>query len=192
MADQYGVWSGMSIEEAIGYYESLYAIGTLSAIHYGVELRPFDENGKIAKSPDVTLFNNIWLPWLATSIDLSVLDAQSDSAKVGHYQLNYITGNGSGEISIPFIETRAADILNSAKAIKKIMFHKDGTQAVPNEYLMLMKIFIYDKHSRSTRVFEVDHLVALQAGSVPLDATNVNGVAMVQLNFLKMFPMLVD
>lgn len=192
MADQYGVWSGMSIEEAKGYYDALYAIGTLSAIHYGVELRPFDENGLIATSPDITLFDNFWLPWLATSLDLSVLDAQNDSANVGHYQINYITGNSSGDIQIPFIETRAADILNSAKAIKSIMFNKDGTQAVPADYLMMLKAFIYDKHNRSTRVFEMDHLVALQVGSVPLEASNVNGVATVQLTFLKMFPMLVN
>lgn len=74
------------------------------------------------------------LPWLCQSIDLSILDAQTDSVQVGAFQLNHITGNGSGEISIPFIETRNAAILNSARAIKAIMFpdgENGGTQALP-------------------------------------------------------------
>ena len=133
------------------------------------------------------------LPWLCQSLDLSLLDALTDSVQVGTFQLNHITGNGSGEISIPFIETRNASILNSALAIKEIMFPKGesgGTQALPKDYLMRMTAYIYDKHSYSTRVFEVQHLVALQAGSIPLDATNKNGIGIVTLNFVKMFPML--
>ena len=65
-----------------------------------------------------------------------------------------------------------------------------GTQALPKDYLMRMTVYIYDKHTHSTRVFEVQHLVALQAGSIPLDATNKNGIGIVTLNFVKMFPML--
>ena len=227
-----GVWSGMPIEKALMYYEEIYAMGTLSPIHYGVELRPFDETGLLATTlismydsgslkPQTAAHTNIqgwsdlkrWkdnirqfpeiidtpiplfdkqynLPWLATSLDLSILDAQNDSANIGHYQMNFINGNSSGDVQIPFIETRNGAILNSAQAIKSIMFNKDGTQAAPKDYLMVMTLFIYDKNNRSTRVFEVNHLVALQTTSVPMDASNTNGVATVQLGFLKMFPML--
>lgn len=223
----YGMWSGMPIDEALIYYKKLYALGTISTIHFGVWLEPFDENGKLATETielfdtyDLThqlvgefnafeqgekgflastfidkipLIDTSKLPWLCQSIDLSVLDAQTDSANVGSFQLNYLTGNSSGEISIPFIETRNAAILNSARAIKAIMFPdgaEGGTQALPKDYLMRMTIYIYDKHSYSTRVFEIQHLVALQTGSIPLDATNRGGVGIVTLNFIKMFPML--
>ena len=222
-----GIWSGMPFEEAKQYYDKVYALGTLSTVHFGVWLEPYDENGKIAQEsvelidaydlshPEAGMFNafkngedgflagtqiesiplmdNSKLPWLCQSIDLSLLDALTDSAQVGTLQLNHITGNGSGEISIPFIETRNASILNSALAIKEIMFPKGenaGTQALPKDYLMRMTVYIYDKHTHSTRVFEVQHLVALQAGSIPLDATNKNGIGIVTLNFVKMFPML--
>lgn len=222
-----GVWTGMPIDEALTQYQKIYSWGTLSSLHYGVWLEPFDEEGKIAKesielidSYDLTnheagnfnafekgekgflagtkiesipLMDNTKLPWLCQSLDLSVLDAQTDSVQIGAFQLNHITGNSSGEISIPFIETRNASILNSALAIKAIMFpdgEDGGTQALPNDYLMRMTIYIYDKHSFSTRVFEIQHLVALQTGSIPLDATNKNGVGIVTLNFIKMFPML--
>lgn len=222
-----GVWSGMPIDEAKIYYQRVYSLGTLSTVHYGVWLEPFDENGKIAqesielidtydlthqeagrfnafeqgqddflagtKLESIPLMDNSKLPWLCQSLDLSLLDAQTDSVQVGSFQLNHITGNNSGEISIPFIETRNAAILNSALAIKAIMFpdgEDGGTQAVPNDYLMRMTIFLFDRHSHSTRVFEIQHLVALQTGSIPLDATNRNGVGIVTLNFIKMFPML--
>jgi len=217
-----GVWTGMPIDEALRQYQKIYSWGTLSSLHYGVWLEPFDEDGKIAKesielidSYDLThheagnfnafekgekgflagtkiesipLMDNTKLPWLCQSLDLSVLDAQTDSVQIGAFQLNHITGNSSGEISIPFIETRNASILNSALAITD--GEDGGTQALPNDYLMRMTIYIYDKHSISTRVFEVQHLVALQTGSIPLDATNRNGVGIVTLNFIKMFPML--
>ncbi|MCH7335193.1 hypothetical protein [Acinetobacter sp. NIPH 2699] len=193
-----GVWSGMPITDALKHYKQLYALGVLTSLHFGVDLEPFNPESKIATHLDsgvgIPLFDPTYkLPWLCQSIDLSLLDAQTDSVNVGAFQLNHITGHGSGEISIPFIETRNAAIMNSAKAIKEIMFPKGehgGTQALPKDYLMRMTIFIYDRHSYSTRVFEVQHLVALQTGSIPLDATNRNGIGIVTLNFIKMFPML--
>ena len=189
----FGQWSGMPISVAKIYYDKLYGLGTLSNIHFGVDLEPFNLTGGIADA-DIPLFDDEYeLPWLCQSIDLSVLDAQNDSVNVGSFQLNYLTGNSSGEISIPFIETRKAEILNSARAIKAIMFpdgENGGTQALPKDYLMRMTIYIYDKHSYSTRVFEIQHLVALQTGSIPLDATNRVGIGIVTLNFIKMFPML--
>lgn len=223
-----GMWSGMSVDQAKVEYSKLYALSTLSTLHFGAKLEAFDSSGIIANAeidlintydlthqeagrfsafengqdgfvPEVIntriplLDDDYKLPWLCQSIDLSVLDAQTDSANIGSFQLNYLTGNSSGEISIPFIETRNAAILNSARAIKAIMFPdgaEGGTQALPKDYLMRMTIYIYDKHSYSTRVFEVQHLVALQTGSIPLDATNRGGVGIVTLNFIKMFPML--
>ena len=223
----HGMWSGMSVDQAKVEYSKLYAVGTLSTIHFGVKLKPFDLTGALARTKinlrnpyklaneyadDFALFSreqgwdtpsngdpiplvdkDFMLPWLCQSIDLSILDAQTDSVQVGAFQLNHITGNGSGEISIPFIETRNAAILNSARAIKAIMFpdgENGGTQALPKDYLMEMQIYIYDKHNHRNKVFFIEHLVALQAGSIPLDATNKNGIGIVTLNFVKMFPML--
>ena len=225
--NHYGMWCGMPVDKALVHYRELYALGTISSLHFGVLLEPFDANGKLAvkqfelfdpydlshkaageynafeQGKDgflagkligrIPLVSDMKLPWLCQSIDLSVLDAQSDSANVGSFQLNFLTGNSSGEISIPFIETRNAAILNSAKAIKAIMFpngKNGGTQALPKDYLMRMTIYIYDRHSYSTRVFEIQHLVALQTASIPLDVTNRGGVGIVTLNFIKMFPML--
>ena len=188
-----GMWSGMPISVAKVEYKGLYDLGTLSNIHFGVELKPFLANSELALQ-DIPIFDQGFrLPWLCQSIDLSILDGQTDSTNVGSFQINYITGNGSGEISIPFIETRNAAILNSARTIKEIMFPDGdacGTQALPIDYLMEMTIYIYDKHSYSTRVFEIQHLVALQTASISLDATNRGGVGIVTLNFIKMFPML--
>lgn len=203
----------MPIEEALTVYKQMYDLGNASPIHFGVWLRPFDDSGELAnqsidlistydltqssqddnefsEGQQIPLLDNSILPWLCQSIDLSVFEGQTDSVNVGHYQINQITGNSSGEISIPFLETRNASILNSAKAIKNIMFAKDGTQGLPKDYMMYLTIYMYDKHSLSTRIFEIEHLVALQTSSIPLDVTNKSAASVVTLNFIKMFPML--
>jgi hypothetical protein len=41
-----GVWTGMPIDEALRQYQKIYSWGTLSSLHYGVWLEPFDEDGK--------------------------------------------------------------------------------------------------------------------------------------------------
>ncbi len=96
-----GEWSGMPIALAKPIYTKLYDLGVLSLAHFGVELQPFFDDAEIG---DASIFeDDILLPWLANSVDLSILDAQTDSAHIGHYQINYITGNNSGEITINFI-----------------------------------------------------------------------------------------
>ncbi|MFN1851727.1 hypothetical protein ACK136_19880, partial [Acinetobacter baumannii] len=165
----------------------LYALGTLSAAHFGIEIRPYRANSKIAQA-NIPIFDpSNKVAWLANNVDVSLLDAQTDAVHVGHFQLNHVTGNASNELSISFIETKEAAIANSAKAIKNIMFNKDGTQPPPIEYLMRLKIYAFDKAARNQNQFAIEHLVALQAGNLPLDAAN-KAHAIVTLNFIKMFP----
>ncbi|WP_343597681.1 hypothetical protein [Acinetobacter sp.] len=211
-----GVWGGFKAGDAKNLLlKSLYPMGTMSIAHFGVQLEPLESSSRLNKEKielfDPSYLNNLLkdpresimerhiplfdesfkLPWLAQSVDLSILDAEIDSIKAGAFNLNQITGNSSGEIQVNFIETRNATILNSAKSIKNIMFNNgDGTLALPKDYLMRITIFCYDRHSYKTKVFEQSHIVALQAASVPLDATSQNGIAIVPLTFIKMFPML--
>jgi len=208
-----GAWAGLEKPEALNLYKELYELGTLSSVHFAVELTPFARNAEIARkqielyTPEslnsllsggqprkvkqtIPFFNPSYkMPFLAQSVDMSLFEAQSDSVNVGHYQLNFITGNAASEISIQFIETRNGAILNSAQAIKDVMFKRDGTQALPKDYLMKMTIYVYDRHSAVVKTFTLSHLVALQTANLPLDATtNNNGI--VTLSFIKMFPML--
>lgn len=188
---QYGAWSGMSAEEAQRNYKELYALGTMSPVHFGIELSAYDQDGLLANDPWVTMLSpDFKLPWLAREVDMKVIDAQSDSAQVGHFQMNFLNSNSANEIAITFIETRAGDILKSAKAIKEIIFRPDGTQGTPSDYMMWLKIYTFDRMSRSNRVFEMEHLVALQSANVPLDASNKGTIAEIPLTFVKMFPMI--
>lgn len=181
------LWSGLTVDKAVSHYQELYALGTLSAAHFGIEIRPYRANSKIAQA-NIPIFDpSNKIAWLANNVDVSLLDAQTDSVHIGHYQLNHITGNASNELSISFIETKAAAITNSALAIKQIMFNKDGTQQPPINYLMRLKIYAFDKAVRTKHHFEIEHLVALQAGNLPLDAAN-KAHSIVTLNFIKMFP----
>ncbi|EOI0070705.1 hypothetical protein ACMFRB_000344 [Acinetobacter baumannii] len=181
------LWSGLTVDRAVSHYQELYALGTLSAAHFGIEIRPYRANSKIAQA-NIPIFDpSNKVAWLANNVDVSLLDTQTDAVHVGHFQLNHVTGNASNELSISFIETKEAAIANSAKAIKEIMFNKDGTQPPPIEYLMRLKIYAFDKAARNQNQFEIEHLVSLQAGNLPLDASN-KAHAIVTLNFIKMFP----
>lgn len=184
-----GPWSGMSPADAKRHYLELYDLGTLSTVHFGIDLQPLERDSLIARA-DLPIFRQtIKLPWLAQSIDLSVLDLQTDSVMLGHYTQNYITGNSSGELAIPFIETRQADILNSALLIKNIMLNKDGTQALPADYLMRLNIHIFDRNSRSTKHFETEHIVALQTSGLQLDPSAGATPGIVNLTFIKTYGM---
>ena len=46
----HGMWSGMSVDQAKVEYSELYAVGTLSTIHFGVKLKPFDLTGALART----------------------------------------------------------------------------------------------------------------------------------------------
>ncbi|MCY3200812.1 hypothetical protein, partial [Acinetobacter baumannii] len=126
--------AGLTVERDVKNNKELYALGTLSAAHFGIEIRPYRANSKIAQA-NIPIFDpSNKVAWLANNVDVSLLDAQTDAVHVGHFQLNHVTGNASNELSISFIETKEAAIANSAKAIKEIMFNKDGTQPPPIEY----------------------------------------------------------
>lgn len=212
---QKGVWSGVSVEEARKQYENLYNTGIFIPTHFGVKFAPYDPDGALAEE-EINLYSPYELgmllysdfditpqkqlgkiplldpdfttvPFLCSSVDVPIIEANSDSANIGHYQLNYLTGNATEEITFNMIETRNGAMANSAKAIKEIMFKKDGTQAVPKDYLIVATVYAYDRHARSLDIFEVNYLLALKTTTLALDVENRAG-SVVPLTFLKMFP----
>jgi len=195
---KHGWWAGKTAAELQQIYKQLYSLGTLSQAHYIVELEPYDPAGPLSKIP---LFNKVpvrlgrfdltgaVLPWLATSCSISLIDAQSDSIQAGHHQQNFITGNGSNDVTITFLETEDARILRGFNAVRAVMFNKDGTQGLPAQYMMKLKISLFKRYNREARPFTKEWLVALQAASVDLAAQNKDALE-VPLTFLKMYPML--
>lgn len=191
-----GWWAGLQSSELRQVYKNIHALGTLSTAHFMIELTPYDPNGPLSKVPllhhlPVQKEHAFWamLPWLATETSLSVLNATTDSVQVGHFQQNIMTGTESGEIAISFLETKQAHILKSAQIIKKIMFHADGTQGLPAEYMMWLRVVLFDRSNRTRTPFGQTYLVALQAASVDLAASSVAPM-IVPLTFVKMYPML--
>lgn len=193
-----GWWAGKTAAELQQIYRQLYSLGTLSQAHYVVELEPYDPAGPLSKIP---LFNKVpvraggfdltgaVLPWLATSCSMSLIDAQSDSIQAGHFQQNFITGNGSSEVTVTFLETENAHILKGFNRIKAIMFNKDGTQGLPAQYMMMLRISLFKRYNRDSRPFIREWLVALQAASVELAAQNKDALE-VPITFVKMYPIL--
>lgn len=187
IADEGGYWAGLSAGEFKSIYQGLRELSTLSSANYMVELAPYQPDSKIAI---IDWFDNFsWLPWLATSCSLPLMEAQVDNVQAGHYQHNYITGNSVSDIQLTFLETRDGHILNTAQQIKDLMFSEDGTQGLPYDYMMWMTISLYERGNRKSKPYVERILVALQTASLDLAATNPNPIE-VPLGFTRMYPML--
>lgn len=187
-------WGGMYSHEALQQILALHDVGVghLRKSHYIVKFRPFWDNGQVAaltKANQLPLLDQSYMGWLVTSTDLSLIDAQTDSVQAGHYQHNHVTGNASNEITMTMLENKNGDVLKSADVIKNIMFAKDGTQAVPADYMFYVSIGLFDWSNRKKVVFEKEQLVCLQSEKVDLAAGNKE-VLDVQMVFTKMYPML--
>ena len=189
----WGYWSGMTAAELAVIATDLYATGTLSSAQYIVALEPLNHDSIVGS---LELFEDDMqkkLPFLATSTTMSVLDAQTDSVQAGHYQLNHITSNSTGDVTINFMETKGGHVLKFAKDLKEIMFNNNGTQELPYEYLMRLTIGLFPRHNRDSTAVAINtsqtYCVALQAASVELAAQNKDPLE-VPLTFIKMFPML--
>lgn len=190
-----GWWAGLSAAELKGVYKNVYELGTLSKAHYIVELKPLDpdsvkEGGRFELISALKQDGTGWaLPWLATSVDFGLLDAQADSVQAGVHQLNYITGNSSSEVQVTFLETANADVIRMVKAIKQAMFHRDGTQGLPFDYLLEMRVALFDRQNRNTRPAEFNWIVALTGGQLDFSGADRDPLQ-IPLTFTKMYPVM--
>lgn len=141
--------------------------------------------------PIVSSFNHI-LPFLCQSISTGHITAQVDTIQIGSQPFNFFTGSTTPEITLNLIETRNYAISNSLTAIKSIMFPKDGTQALPKDYLMRLRIYAYDRHIRAIEPFELNYIVAIESSSLNFDATTVNTGMIIPITLTPMFPNMVD
>lgn len=185
-----GAWAGMDAAEAKALYAEIYKLGTISSAHFAVKLSPLFSDGELAKSNLEIFADSFPLPWLAQNVDMSLIDTETDSIKVGALQLNHITGNASPEIPISFLEVKSGAIARSLKSIQAITFSSDdGTQRPPADYLMKLEISAFDRMNYSLNAFSQEYIVALQSASVPFDANNRNSVVIIPVVFTQMFPM---
>jgi hypothetical protein len=188
-------WSGLDSKELKAAYKQVYALGTLSKAHYVVELSPVNPSpisaggvlgSVLALQPDGLGWA---LPWLATSVNFGLLDAQNDSVQIGAHQQNYITGNSSSEVQVTFLETANGDIIRMVQAIKRAMFKRDGTQGLPYDYLLNMRIYLFDRNNKKTKPADFNWIVALTSSSLDLSGSDRDPLQL-QLGFQKMYPMM--
>lgn len=185
-ATEDGYWAGTSARKMASIAQELYGLGTLCKANYIVTLEPYHQDSQIAEL-DIFDFDN--LTWLATSCSMSLMNAQTGQIQVGHHQINHVESHSSSEMDITFIETKDARIAQFVQAVKKIMFNSDGTQNVPYHYLMRLSIGLFPRDTRSEVVSE-SYIVALQASSVELSASESSSIVEIPLTFTKMFPMM--
>jgi hypothetical protein len=185
-SSQPGWWGGRSAQDALAKYKALKAHGVLKKAHYLVEFEPFSSQlgAGLHKLP---LFAVGSLAWLASSTSLSLIDVETDSVKVGHYQHNYVTGQSTSEFEITMIETEDGDISNSLKAIKALMFFPDGTQGLPASYMFYIRISLFKPFDESSQPVARSYLVSLQSANIDLEAAS-SDVVEIPITLTKMYP----
>ena len=185
-----GHWAGLSAAGIKAQYQHLKELGTLSSAQYIVRLRAFDTGGNLDSIGMDALDKIGWaVEWLAQSCSVSILDAQSDSVQVGHFQQNFFTGANENDVDITFLETKGGNILNFASAMKEQMFNPDGTQGLPNDYMMWLSVSLFNRTNRDDLIWTKESIVALKVASVEL-AANSPDLLSVPLTFMKMYPMI--
>jgi hypothetical protein len=182
-------WAGLSAAELKQVYKEIYDLGTLSKAHYLVEIEPINPSLKLNLLSNEDGDLGWAVPWLATSFSSGLLDAQTDSVNIGHFQQNFITGNGSNEVQVTFLETASADVLNTVADLKSAMFHEDGTQGLPYEYLLNMTVKLFQRNDRKSWPVVFSWVVALSAAQLDLESSDRDPLT-VPLTFVKMYPMM--
>ena len=179
-------WSGMTKSDLKNTLQGLYSLGTLSKAQYLITLAPLNAGAAIASHP---IFSFGYLPFLATTAKLPIIEAQTDQVIAGHYMLNHFTSNSPVDIEINFLETRTAMISNFAHFAKSITFAKDGSQAVPYDYLLRLTVQLFQRNDINAIPFRQSYCVALQSSEIDLAASASNELVEVPLTFSRMFPM---
>jgi hypothetical protein len=134
-------WAGMQKSELVSHYKSLKALGIQHKEYYVVRFRPYREN----KTKDIDLLSNVLSGWLATSVNLQLLQAETDSKKAGAFMLNFLTGKQATPITINMIETEGNLVTNSITKLASLMFKPDGTYGLPADYSFWVEVMLYSR-----------------------------------------------
>jgi hypothetical protein len=172
-------WFGETREDAMSEYRAVVSHGFTLKCNYAVSLTPYKDNGilvnnfkkipegKSKPQPSIINLNGlgsadipIWL--LATDVDMNMLTADIESIKVGNSQLNRLAGATNSDVQITFLETSHVDVLSGLQIIQSSQFNDNGTQNLPAEYAMWLKVDMFDRYDRTKIAWSRQLLVCLQ------------------------------
>lgn len=135
-------WAGLSKAEITAHYRNLHALGVQQKEYYIIRFKPF-RNSVLKNIP---LIENDLSGWLATDVSWPVLQVDSESKKIGNYNLNYATGRQAPDINITMIETTESLVLQSIMQMRNAMFRQDGTFGLPSEYSLWVEMYLYGRN----------------------------------------------
>lgn len=134
-------WAGLSKAEINAHYRNLHALGVQQKEYYIIRFKPY-RNSVLRNIP---IIENELSGWLATEVDWPLLNVESDSKKIGNYNLNYATGRQAPEINITMIETKDCLVMQSILQMRNTIFPQDGTFGLPSEYSLWVEMYLYGR-----------------------------------------------
>lgn len=129
-------WAGLLQQEALLKYRDLNKLGIQHKNLYAIRFHPYKDNA----TKNIALISQENLTWLATDLSIPLLQLDSDTKKVGHHSISHVTGSQSPELTLTFIESSNNDVMNSIRQLRNMMCRRDGTQALPSEYVFWIDI----------------------------------------------------
>lgn len=134
-------WSGLLQQDALLHYKDLKKLGIQHKNLYAVRFHPYKNNA----TKEIALIAQENLTWLATDMSVPLVQLDSDTKKMGHHTVSHITGSQSPEITLTFIESENNDIMNSIRQLRNLTCRRDGTQALPSEYVFWLDVWMFGR-----------------------------------------------
>ncbi|ENV88226.1 hypothetical protein ACE5JW_11765 [Acinetobacter radioresistens] len=161
-------WGGMPRDRFVGLYRDLYKLGIQHKSFYLVQFSAYRNNA----TRNLELVTNNLMPWLATELSVPLLQFDTDSKRMGHYNANHITGSQSPEITLTMIETKNNYVAHSLMQYAQLVCHVDGSYGLPAEYVMWMDLWLYNRDKGlAAPSFKSRYLVKATQASLELAAS---------------------
>lgn len=122
----------------------------------------------------------------ATEVRWPLVAMDSDTVKVGSYQVNRITGSQSPEVEVTFLETGNSDFIKTLDAIRDFMMPVGGLMRPPAEYGLLLHVGLIK--GISDIAWRKTFLVALQNVQLDASARDTNTLLEVPVTFVQLDP----
>lgn len=163
---------------------------------YAVSLNLLDADGALAKkladadSPLMIGDNHGAMPLSmtlrATDVRWPLVALDTDTVKIGSFQVNRITGSQSPEIEVTFLETEDSDFIRTLDAISDFMRPDNGLLMPPAEYALLLGIGLIK--GVSDIAWQKTFLVSLQNVALDTSARDVSTLMEIPVTFVQLDP----
>ncbi len=150
---------------------------------YAVKITDIFHNGA-----GIAWFHDPTFGYLATDIDVSLGNSESESYHAGAFQANYLTQMSSDELEVTFIETEKGEIEQSYTACRNLVFNSDGTLNEPKKYAFQISVYVLNPRNTKEVAFSKSWIVGVKSANTQLNSTGRSEIIKHTITFQKLMP----